>query len=611
MTQPKSNLSRRGLARTALANTAAAAIVAPGSVRAADSRSRDGRIIILPSLKQNGGIHAIDMTGQPPDTLAEVISDGYWTPNDGGGGRFRWDPEATEMEDNFLVFAPNPAHGAGRWWRIVDPTTLSFEMAGARGDGATDDFVVCQQMLLIASRQFRQCRVALRSGRAYLLDYSPDAVHHQMTLANQSGGCSLLVPNHCVIEGSGGALGMTASGVPGLDIAARLILHPRMTIRLGYFAELRDLQILRKNMRGPVDHFSPAGPANLEDMQAQIDLWFSEDGTRPGINAGVRSVAITNGGIDTKVRRVLVMGFHTAYLSDGSGRPVVDQLYFDTAGRGVEIARSADDAMVHECYSNAFWSSSLANSSNERGDQVRRPGIAYDFHDKTDGLRCIDCSAAGWAVGLRLSNVWAVTISGLDVEPAGHPPEEVTRGVLAENCVSHTTFINPLIDGFTYKLDFQHRPLAYTQPTGPNNTPGLGQYASASISVIGGSIQGNPNDPPGHRAFRLGPHSSGVVIGAVLAGFPRQPAILVEADVGSWKFMAVNPSFGEHRPLFEFTTDRDRRRVLRFGCDPIDDSKSPQWTIGGNIMLDELPTSPSGLRRGTLWRNGAAINIVL
>src|SRR5207244_794023 len=116
------------------------------------------------------------------------------------------------------------------------------------------------------------------------------------------------------------------------------------------------------------------------------------------------SVAITNGGVDTKVTRVLAMGFHTAYLSHGFGRGVVDELYFDTAGRGVEITRSADDALVRGCYANAFWSGKIAGERNELGDHAARPGIAFDFHDQCDGLRCVDCSAIGFATGFRLSN---------------------------------------------------------------------------------------------------------------------------------------------------------------------------------------------------------------
>jgi len=592
-------LSRRTLA-------ASLALTAPALAADTPPARADGRIIILPNLMQNGGIHAVEAGDSP----AEVIADGYWEPEDGGGGRFRWDPASTDMEDGFLIFAPAGARGPGRWRRIVDPSCLSFEMAGARGDGVTDDFAACQQMLLIASRRFHQCRVLLRPGKAYLLDAGADAARLQATRDNPPNGLSLMVFNHCIIEGPGGALGMSAAGVPDLAVSARLVLHPRVTVRLGYFAELRDLQILRKDMRGPVDHFSPAGPASLEDMQAQVDLWYAEDGTRPDINSGVRSVAITNNGIDSKVRRVLVMGFHTGYLSDGFGRPVVDQLYFDTAGRGVEIARSADDAFVHYCYSNAFWSSYLTTIRNARGDQARRPGIAFDFHDKTDGLRCVDCSAAGWVTGLRLSNVWAATVSGLNVEPAWHPPDEITRGVLAEDCVSHTTITNPLIDGFTYKMDFQHCPLAFTRHTGPGDTGGLGQYASASISVIGGSLQGNPTDPPGHRAFRLGPHSAGSVMGVMLAGFPDRPAVLVEQDAGIWKFIAIDPCFGEHEPLFEFVSDLERKRVLRIGCDRIDGAAPPQWTLAGNVVLGELPTTPTGLPRGSLWRNGTAVNIV-
>jgi hypothetical protein len=608
--QSPSRLSRRTIASAGVAAASVAGLPVSADGPTDLSHFRDGRLIILPSLKRNGGIHAIDTGRFRPETPVLVMADGYWQPDDGGGGAFRWEPENTEIEDGFIVFAPARTQGPGRWRRIVDPGNLSFEMAGAKGDGSSDDFVPCQQMLLIARHRFRQCRVVLRPGKAYLLDYSEDAIRRQATRDNQRGGCSLTIFDHCIVEGVGGALGITASGVADLSVSARLVLHPRMTVRLGYFAELRDLQILRKDMQEAVDHFSASGPSDLEDMQAQVDLWCSEDGTRPEVNGGVRSVAITNGGIDTKVRRVLVMGFHTAYWSNGFGRPVVDQLFFDTAGRGVEISRSADDGLIQDCFSNAFWSMSLKSARNGKGNSARRPGIAFDFHDKTDGLRCIDCTASGWTIGLRLSNVWAVTVSGLDVEPAEHPPQEVTRGIFLENSVSHTTIINPLIDGFTYKIDFQHRPLAYAPHTGPDNTPGLGQYGSASVNVIGGSIQGNPSDPPGHRAFRLGLHSSGAMIGMILAGFPAHAAILVEASVGIWKFVAIDPSLGEHLPLFEFSQKADSSKVLRFGCDPIDKKGVPQWTFTGQIVLQELPTSPEGLGPGSLWRKGSVLNIV-
>jgi hypothetical protein len=239
--------------------------------------------------------------------------------------------------------------------------------------------------------------------------------------------------------------------------------------------------------------------------------------------------------------------------------------------------------------------------------------VAYDFHDQCDGLRCTDCSAIGWATGFRLANVWAVTLNNPNAEPARQPPEITTRGVLAEGVVSHSSIFNPLLDGFMYRMDFQHRPFAKAAPTGRDGRAGPGQYPTASITVIGGSLQGNRTDPPAHRMFRLGPYSAGAVIGVNLASYngpEEKPAVLAQADVGVWKFIALDASGGVREPMFEFERPHDAGNVLRVGCGPIDGSMPPQWSIGGGVVLSELPTSPAGLPRGALWRKEDMVRIV-
>ena len=519
---------------------AAAAVSIPAVAQMAGP---GGSVIPLGTVQNMLDIDTASLAGGGPHM---ALVEGYRTPGDGGGGWFRWDPSGTAGIDDFLVFRPRQrgANEPGRWLRIADPSDLSFEMAGATGDGVTDDFAACQKTLLFASRQFGACRVRLRPGKSYLIDHALWGLGNFGLKLDSPNAGALVIPDHCVIEGPGGALS-GGERIPALARTARLVLHPQMTVFLSYFAELADLQVMRKDMGGPVDHFTATGPSSLEDMQAQVALWFSEDG-RADVNGGVRSIAITNGGINTKVRRVLAMGFHTAYRSDGFSGGDVIELLFDTAGRGVEVTRTADSARIRDCYSNCYWSGTLGVVANPHGDQAARPGVAFDFHDKCDGLRCTDCSAIGWATGFRCP------MSGRYAEQsecgARHPAGRVDHARHpAEGVVSHTTIFNPLLDGFTYRIDFQHRPFAKAVSTGRNGQPGLGQYPTASITVIGGSLQANSTDPAGNRMFRLGPYSAGAVIAVNLASYngpDEKPAILAQAEVGVWKFVAVNRPAG-------------------------------------------------------------------
>ncbi len=145
--------------------------------------------------------------------------------------------------------------------------------------------------------------------------------------------------------------------------------------------------------------------------------------------------------------------------------------------------------------------------------------------------------------------------------------------------------LNPLIDGYTFKVDFQHKPFSRTTPTGVGGRAGLGQYPTASVTLVGGSLQANPTDTEGNRAIRLGPYSSGMATDVNLAGFTGAPAILAQAHVGIWKFIGLNPSGGVRQPMFEFATPTDARNVLRFACDAIDGSAPAQWTMSGPVVL--------------------------
>jgi len=94
------------------------------------------------------------ITGEP---AARAIVDGYWTPGDGGGGRFFWD-STVAAPDNGGTIVAGPIR-VGRWVR--EQGTVTPEWFGAKGDGKADDTEALTAMLR-AERH-----VTLSHGKTY------------------------------------------------------------------------------------------------------------------------------------------------------------------------------------------------------------------------------------------------------------------------------------------------------------------------------------------------------------------------------------------------------------------------------------------------------------
>lgn len=64
-------------------------------------------------------LKTISASGLAANQLAFV--QGYYSPNDEGGGQFYWDAASTATDNGATVIVPSGYSGTGRWRRIMTP----------------------------------------------------------------------------------------------------------------------------------------------------------------------------------------------------------------------------------------------------------------------------------------------------------------------------------------------------------------------------------------------------------------------------------------------------------------------------------------------------------
>jgi len=114
-----------------LRNSAGTVIRTINDVTASGSLSNGDTVATIAALK------AYSTTGLTNGDMVFVAA--YNTSGDGGHGWFRWDSDDTSAGDDILIVDPS-ASGAGRWYRIFDDSYIDVRWAGAKGDGATNDY---------------------------------------------------------------------------------------------------------------------------------------------------------------------------------------------------------------------------------------------------------------------------------------------------------------------------------------------------------------------------------------------------------------------------------------------------------------------------------------
>lgn len=236
---------------------------------------------------------------------------------------------------------PNQRHGRRRYWegklKPINTKTLLALLALWAHAGAAFAAVtaVAPALQLLPS----QLKPATRAVDSAAWDHGADATGSsdttatlQAALNGMAGGggrfrlvgkfridTDLNVPVGVTIEGD-----CLMPGSPGNNTTAPyaamncgvLMIAPQATVRLASGAGLKSLFAFRADMVFPAPN-----------------------------SAQFAGTAITAAGDDVSVDRVLVAGFHTAFVSDGFQRTRIAYLYGDNLN-GIEIARSFDIASI-------------------------------------------------------------------------------------------------------------------------------------------------------------------------------------------------------------------------------------------------------------------------
>ena len=142
-----------------------------------------GRLICVAVMVFHGGQRAYSADATAAAVMVQTIADlealptpaaggpvwaevaGYLRAADGGGGAFAWLPDSAMPADDVFVFASR-SRSDGRWFRVADGAHIVPEMAGAVGDGTTDDSATFERLVELSGKR-GAFTITLSPGRHY------------------------------------------------------------------------------------------------------------------------------------------------------------------------------------------------------------------------------------------------------------------------------------------------------------------------------------------------------------------------------------------------------------------------------------------------------------
>jgi hypothetical protein len=446
----------------------------------------------------------------PPDRedLSAELS-GYSARGDAGGGTFDWMPSSDDVPDGVFVFEP-ARREKGRWIRRWSGGRIPPEIAGALGDGKSDDSPAFSRLIAL-SKARGAFTIELGIGRRY---------YFANTLDLSTGAPGLTV--------EGPASPRTHTD-PFLDNSrvTRLELNAPAgaTIKMGEAQSLRNVLVWR--------HGLTEAPASLPQVRKEVSTWYDENGTNRPLSLGV-SIPFD----DVTIDGVAVYGFHTGIRASG-GRFKIRHSYIDAAGCAIEVSNSKDTSIIEDVQTRALWSNA-APGRDEFGDHSYRPGTAFYVHDGADGLQLNSVMAIGWVNGIWLAgspskNDWLISLFQPNIETPANDGK-MTAAIKTTGEIRRITIVDPRLvagglgDGPAAALDFGHSALS-PQESANNN-----------VTVIGGTLE-MANTKGNAVILRTG--TTGTMIGTTLnltSSAYSGPLVRVDENVGRWDLLSLRPS---------------------------------------------------------------------
>lgn len=279
----------------------------------------------------------------------------YW--NTGASELYAWNGLAWVTATGFNEFTPFLSTGS------TTPRNLANRMAdvvnvkdfGAVGDGVTNDTPVIQAA--INSLGIAGGTVLIPNSMVCLIDTALTIKPH----------VSLVGPNEFI----GSASNNTWNNYN--EVKGTLIVNPAITITMQGGSSINKLLIYRKGM------------------------------TFPAASSLYSGTAITATGDDVSVTHSMILGFNTAFTSNGNQRIKFNYVYLDNTN-GIDIEACYDISYIENVHAWPFAGVAI-------GD-VKRSGTAFRFANVGDWSKLTNCFSYGYSRGFSIVSCNDVTISG-------------------------------------------------------------------------------------------------------------------------------------------------------------------------------------------------------